>query len=158
MPIDNSLSSRCDWDQLSMSIDVLFQFHQRVPHLSQSRKSCMPMANRRSFNASVNVPLRYLPSNGTRTIDWFNGSCWLNLSYRASSLHFRSIGNRTSASLFSSVSVLTLPLTPADHQQTLRCQVFNEGTVEETKIDRQLDVQCEFHRTTTKTVSDNVSF
>ena len=54
-----------------------------------------------------------------------------------------SIGNQTDSLLFSSSSLLTLLLTPADHNNILRCQVSNEASVEETRIEVKLDILCE---------------
>lgn len=57
-----------------------------------------------------------------------------------------SIGNQTNLTRFSSSSILTLLLTPADHNHILRCQVSNEASIHETRTSIQLDVLCEFFK------------
>ena len=56
------------------------------------------------------------------------------------SLVVSSIGNET---FFSSSSLLTLLLTPADHNHILRCQVSNEASVNSANMEMKLDVLCE---------------
>ncbi|CAF3212195.1 unnamed protein product [Rotaria sp. Silwood2] len=60
--------------------------------------------------------------------------------YKNDELIQRSIGNQTSSTLFSSSSILTLLLTPADHNHMLRCRVSNEASIHETNVDVKLDV------------------
>ncbi|CAF1291780.1 unnamed protein product, partial [Adineta ricciae] len=60
--------------------------------------------------------------------------------YKNDKLIQSSIGNQTDSLLFSSSSLLTLLLTPADHNNILRCQVSNEASVEETRIEVKLDI------------------
>lgn len=50
-----------------------------------------------------------------------------------------SIGNET---FFSSSSLLTLLLTPADHNHIVRCQVSNEASLESVNTEMKLDVLC----------------
>ncbi|CAF1352673.1 unnamed protein product [Adineta steineri] len=64
--------------------------------------------------------------------------------YKNDQLIQRSIGisnnNQTSSASFSSSSILTLLLTPADHDQILRCQVTNEASIHDTNVELKLDV------------------
>ncbi|CAF1156523.1 unnamed protein product [Rotaria sordida] len=60
--------------------------------------------------------------------------------YKNGELIQRSIGNQTSSTLFSSSSILTLLLTPADHNHMLRCRVSNEASIHETNVDIKLNV------------------
>ncbi len=53
-----------------------------------------------------------------------------------------SIGNQTGLIFFSSSSILTLLLTPADHNHILRCQVSNEASIDQTYVDIKLDILC----------------
>ncbi len=53
-----------------------------------------------------------------------------------------SIGNQTGLIFFSSSSILTLLLTPADHNHILRCQVSNEASIDQTYVDVKLDILC----------------
>lgn len=61
---------------------------------------------------------------------------------------FSSLGsmnnNQTGAVSFSSSSLLTLSLSPADHDHTLRCQVTNEASIHDTNVELKLDVLCEY--------------
>jgi hypothetical protein len=52
-----------------------------------------------------------------------------------------SIGNQT---FFSSSSILTLLLTPADHNHILRCQVSNEASIDKANVDIKLEILCKF--------------
>jgi hypothetical protein len=54
-----------------------------------------------------------------------------------------SIGNQT---FFSSSSILTLLLTPADHNHILRCQVSNEASIDKTNVDIKLEILCRGYR------------
>ena len=47
--------------------------------------------------------------------------------------------NQTS---FTSSSLLTLTLSPQDHNQMLRCQVTNEASIHDTNVELPLDVLC----------------
>ncbi|UJR22794.1 hypothetical protein I4U23_025826 [Adineta vaga] len=60
--------------------------------------------------------------------------------YKNDKLIQSSIGNQTDSILFSSSSMLTLLLTPADHNHILRCQVSNEASIEETNMEVKLDI------------------
>ncbi|CAF3452190.1 unnamed protein product [Rotaria socialis] len=60
--------------------------------------------------------------------------------YKNDKLIQRSIGNQTGSTLFSSSSILTLLLTPADHNHMLRCQVSNEASIHESNVEIKLDV------------------
>ncbi|CAF3969510.1 unnamed protein product [Rotaria magnacalcarata] len=60
--------------------------------------------------------------------------------YKNDKLIQRSIGNQTGSALFSSSSILTLLLTPADHNHMLRCQVSNEASNHESNVEIKLDV------------------
>lgn len=65
-------------------------------------------------------------------------------------LVFSSLGtvsnNQTGSASFSSSSLLTLSLSPADHDQTLRCQVTNEASIHDTNVELKLDVLCKYRR------------
>ncbi|UJR26198.1 hypothetical protein I4U23_007541 [Adineta vaga] len=64
--------------------------------------------------------------------------------YKNDQLIQRSIGisnnNQTSSPSFSSSSILTLLLSPVDHDQILRCQVTNEASIHDTNVELKLDV------------------
>ncbi|CAF3607707.1 unnamed protein product [Adineta steineri] len=60
--------------------------------------------------------------------------------YKNDKLIQSSIGNQTDSILFSSSSILTLLLTPADHNHILRCQVSNEASIDETYTEVKLDI------------------
>jgi hypothetical protein len=51
--------------------------------------------------------------------------------------------NQTGSPSFSSLSLLTLLLSPADHDHILRCQVTNEASIHDTNVELKLDVLCE---------------
>ena len=51
--------------------------------------------------------------------------------------------NQTNVPSFSSSSLLTLVLSPVDHDHILRCQVTNEASVHDTNVEVKLDVLCE---------------
>ncbi len=62
-------------------------------------------------------------------------------------IFLRSIGinhnNQTGSTSFSSSSMLTLLLSPVDHDRILRCQVTNEASIHDTNVELKLDVLCE---------------
>jgi hypothetical protein len=51
--------------------------------------------------------------------------------------------NQTGLQSFSSSSLLTLLLSPVDHDHILRCQVTNEASIHDTNVELKLDVLCE---------------
>lgn len=53
-----------------------------------------------------------------------------------------SVHNETNTASFSSSSLLTLVLSPIDHDRVLRCQVTNEASRHDTNVELKLDVLC----------------
>ncbi|CAF0814406.1 unnamed protein product [Adineta ricciae] len=110
----------------------LFQLHVLVPpsRLRLSPSPQMPVADGTSVQFNCTSERAYpIP-----TFEW----------YKNDQLIQRSIGinnnNQTSSPSFSSSSILTLLLSPVDHDQILRCQVTNEASVHDTNVELKLDV------------------
>ncbi|CAF2358063.1 unnamed protein product [Rotaria sp. Silwood2] len=110
----------------------LFQLNVMVPpsRLRLSPSPQMPVADGTSvlFNCTSE---RAYP---VPTFEWYKNDKLIQRSIGMS------INNETNTSSFSSSSLLTLILSPIDHDHVLRCQVTNEASIHDTNVELKLDV------------------
>ncbi|CAF0721711.1 unnamed protein product [Rotaria sp. Silwood1] len=110
----------------------LFQLNVMVPpsRLRLSPSPQMPVADGTSVIFNCTSERAYpIP-----TFEWYKNDKLIQRSIGMS------LNNETNAASFSSSSILTLILSPIDHDHILRCQVTNEASIHDTNVELKLDV------------------
>ncbi|CAF3492851.1 unnamed protein product [Rotaria socialis] len=110
----------------------LFQLNVMVPpsRLRLSPSPSLPVADGTSVLFNCTSDRAYpIP-----TFEWYKNDKLIQRSIGTS------IHNETNTPSFSSSSLLTLVLSPFDHDHVLRCQVTNEASIHDTNVELKLDV------------------